>query len=237
MTDPRIAVLNAADSGTHTSRNFRRELPGEILEYQVTDRELPDREDLDGCVVTGSRVSVYWDEPWIEPLLEYLADAVERGLPTLGVCFGHQAVASALGGRVEPIGEYEIGYRTVERVGDADVLAGLDREFTVFTTHSDRVVELPPGARPIAENDYGNHGFACDSARTVQFHPEYDRHTAALVTRGKDELPAEKKQRALDSITPENYRQATQAKRIFENFVDRVVGSARSEPACGIADD
>ncbi|MFW6436523.1 MAG: type 1 glutamine amidotransferase [Halococcoides sp.] len=237
MADPRIAVLNAADTGTHTSRNFRRELPGEILEYQATDRELPAIDGIDGCVVTGSRASVYWDEPWIDPLADWIADAVASGCPTLGVCFGHQIVAEALGGTVEPIGEYEIGYRTVDRVGDADVLAGLDREFLVFTTHSDRVTELPPGARPIARNDYGNHGFACGSARTVQFHPEYDTRTAALVTRQKDELPAAKRQAALDSITRANYERARQATRVFENFADRVIGGPAAGAACGTADD
>lgn len=237
MTGPRIAVLNAADSGTHTSRNFRRELPVDVVEFQATERDLPAVEGLDGCVVTGSRASAYSEEPWIDDLADWIAEAVDRGLPTLGVCFGHQIVARALGGRVEPIGEYEIGYRTVERVGDSDVLAGLDREFTVFTTHSDRVVELPPGARPIATNDYGNHGFACGPARTVQFHPEYDRRTAALVTRQKDELPAATRERALDSITAANYERARRATRIFQNFTDRVVGADASADHRGVADD
>ena len=116
----------------------------------------------------------------------------------------------------------------MEHDGSSRLLEGIDREFTVFTTHSDAVTEVPPGAEVVAENDYGIHGFQRGDVFGVQFHPEYDMETAEAVTRGKD-LPDERIRRVLDGITEENYRRACGAKQVFENFcryVEREVEAA-----------
>jgi len=219
----RIALLNAAHDGEDNRRNFRRELDADLVEYDVTERELPDSVAFDGCLVTGSRASVYWDEPWIADLEAWVDEAIGEGVPFLGVCFGHQLLAHALGGTVEAMDDYEIGYRTVEHDGSNPLLDGVDREFTVFTTHSDHVAELPPGATQFAQNDYGVHGFRHEDVFAVQFHPEYDPATAEYVASGKD-LPDERIQRVLDGITDENYRAACEAKQLFDNFTDYVRG-------------
>jgi GMP synthase (glutamine-hydrolysing) len=215
MDQLRIALLNGSTDAS-TSKNFRRELDADLVEFDVHE-QVPESFDFDGAVITGSRASVYWDEPWIDSLKEWVGTAVERGMPVLGVCFGHQVLATALGGTVEDMGEYEIGYREVEVDG---FLFG-DDSMTVFTTHSDTVTELPPGARRIAENDYGIHGFRVNNAFGVQFHPEYDMETARTVTRGKD-LPDERIERVLDGITDENYAKACEAKELFANFTEQV---------------
>jgi GMP synthase (glutamine-hydrolysing) len=221
MSRPRIALLVAAHEDHHTSRNFRREVDADLVEYHVPGGQLPETYDFDGAIVTGSRASVYWDEDWIPTLKEWVGEAVDRGVPFLGVCYGHQLLADVLGGTVEPMDGYEIGYRTVEHDGSSRLLEGIDREFTVFTTHSDAVTEVPPEAEVVAENDYGIHGFRTDGVWTVQFHPEYDMDTAERVTKGKD-LDEERRERVLAGINPENYDAACEAKRLFENFVDLV---------------
>jgi len=213
----RIALLNAAHDGEDNRRNFRRELDADLVEFHVVEGELPDTFAFDGCLVTGSRASVYWDEPWIADLVSWVDEAIDRWLPFLGVCFGHQLLAHALGGTVEPMGEYEIGYRTVEHDGQNPLLDGVDEEFTVFTTHSDHVAELPSGATQFAENDYGVHGFRREDVFAVQFHPEYDPETAEMVTSGKD-LPEERIERVLDGINAANYSAACEAKQLFDNF-------------------
>ncbi|MFC6873872.1 type 1 glutamine amidotransferase [Halobellus marinus] len=217
----RLALLNASHDDEHTPRNFRRELDADLVEFDVTANERPADLGFDGVVVTGSRASVYWDRDWIRPLVEYVADAHERGLPILGVCYGHQVLASALGGHVEGMGEYELGYREVRRTADDELFAGVPDSFTVFTSHSDAVTELPPGADLLAENDYGIHAFRRGNAWGVQFHPEYDRETATAITKGKD-LPDERIESVLAGITEENYAEACQAKRLFENFTTYV---------------
>ncbi|WP_121820109.1 type 1 glutamine amidotransferase [Halostella salina] len=221
MSRPRIAVLNAAHDPEHNRRNFRRELDADVTEFDVVGEEFPETFEFDGCLVTGSRASVYWDEEWIEPTKAWVRTAIDRGLPFLGVCWGHQLLADVLGGRVEPMGEYEIGYREVRHSGDSRLFDGIDEAFTVFTTHSDAVVELPPGAEPIAANDYSNHGFRKGRTFGVQFHPEYDIETAEYVTEGKD-LPEPRIQSVLDGINAENYAAACEAKALFDNFLDFV---------------
>jgi GMP synthase (glutamine-hydrolysing) len=236
MTRLRIALLNAAHDGSDTARNFRRELDADLVEFHCPSRDLPETFRFDACVVTGSRASVYWDEPWIGELKSYVGDAVETGMPILGVCYGHQLLADVLGGRVADMGEYEIGYRTVEHDGENALLDGVGEDFTVFTTHSDHVVEAPPGADVFATNDYGVHGFRKDNAFAVQFHPEYDMETAESVTTGKD-LPDERIERVLAGITPDNYAAACEAKTLFDNFTDYVRQQVTSETANARADD
>lgn len=237
MTRPRLALLNTSYSDANTSRNFRRELDANLAEFDVNAGQLPDGFVFDGVVVTGSAASVYGDEPWIPDLLDWIRAAIDRGLPHLGVCFGHQALATALGGSVEPMDGYEIGYREVRRVGESRLLADLPERFVVFTTHQDAVVELPPGARSTAENAFGNHGFERDRVFTVQFHPEYDRETAEAVTRSKD-LDDETLDRALASITDEHYASACEAKRLFDAFTSFVREiTATEDPADAVSED
>ncbi|MFB6308212.1 MAG: type 1 glutamine amidotransferase [Haloarculaceae archaeon] len=234
----RIALLNAAHDGEDNRRNFRRELDADLVEYDLTERDVPDTFAFDACVVTGSRASVYWDEPWIADAQEWVGEAIDRGIAFLGVCFGHQFLADTLGGEVAPMDDYEIGYRTVTRDGDSRLLAGIDEEFTVFTTHSDRVEKLPPGAERIAENDYGIHGFRKGDVFTVQFHPEYDPETAREVTKEKDDqLSDERIQQVLEGVTEENYRAACEAKKLFDNFTEYVRERSERADAPAAADD
>ncbi|MCO8242739.1 MULTISPECIES: type 1 glutamine amidotransferase [unclassified Haladaptatus] len=221
MSRLRIAFLNAAHGDTNTRRNFRRELDADLVEFDATERHLPDSFDFDAAVISGSRASVYWDEDWISPLKSWVDDAIETGMPMLGICYGHQLLADVLGGDVRDMGEYEIGYRIVEHTGESVLFEGIDREFTAFTTHSDEVAELPPGATSIAENEYSNHGFRKGDVFGLQFHPEYDTDTAEEVTRGKD-LAEERLQKVLDGINEENFTAACETKLVFENFTEYV---------------
>lgn len=222
MSAVRLALLNASHADASTRRNFRRELDADLVEFDVTAGELPETFAFDGCVVTGSRSSVYWDEPWIRPLKEWTAEAIDRGLPFLGVCYGHQLLADVLGGTVEDMGEYEIGYRTIEHSGDSVLFDEIPEEFVAFTTHSDRVASLPPDAEPLARNDYGYHGFRSGDVFGVQFHPEYDMETAESVTRGKDELSEERIEGVVADITSDRYAEACRSKLVFDNFVSLV---------------
>ncbi|MFP4590360.1 MAG: type 1 glutamine amidotransferase [Halobacteriales archaeon] len=219
MTSRRIALLDASHQHPATRRNFRRELAASLDEFDVTAGELPDTTAYDGIVITGSSASVYWDEDWIDATRAYVDEAIEAAVPTLGVCWGHQLIADALGGTVEDMGRYEIGYREITHNGRSPLLAGIDRRFLAYTTHSDAVTAVPDGATVIARNDVSIQGFQSGVAFGVQFHPEYDAETAREVTEAKDELEPDRKALALDSITSENERRAAQVKGLFDNFV------------------
>ena len=216
----RIALLNTAHKREMTRRNFRRELDADIVEFHTPSGEIPEGFGYDGFVVTGSAASVYWEREWIDRLKSWVRGAIDAGVPALGVCYGHQLLADVMGGTVEDMGEYEIGYRTVRHDGENDLLAGIEKKMTVFTSHSDRVAEKPPGATVFAENDYGIHGFRKGDVFGVQFHPEYDIQTAETVAKSKKgDLSQERLDTVLRGVNEENYREASGAKRLFDNFL------------------
>jgi len=237
MSDrPRLAMLNASHSVHHTRRNFRRELDADLVEFTLTEERYPTGFDYDGFVVSGSASSVYWEEPWLPATREWIEAAIDRGIPALGICFGHQLLADVLGGTVEDMGEYELGYRSVERTdaGREDpVHRNLDDEFLVFTTHSDAVTELPPGATRTAENDYGIHGFRHGRVFGMQSHPEYDLETAESVAEGKESeayVSDEQLEAVLADVTESNFARAAETKRIFDDFL-AYVREVRAPPA------
>jgi GMP synthase (glutamine-hydrolysing) len=129
-------------------------------------------------------------------LSEWVRRAVDRKVPMLGVCFGHQILGEALGGRVErnPLGR-EIGTVQVERTreGGADpAFLGVPRIFRANATHRDAVVRLPPGATVLASNRHGLQAFRVGSAVAVQFHPEMDGDAVrGYIAARADELAAE----------------------------------------------
>lgn len=142
-----------------------------------TAAPLPGPRDADAFVITGSSSSVTERAPWMLRA-EALVRCIEQArVPLLGICFGHQMIAQALGGDVKknPRGR-ETGTVRVERLLDDPLFAGLPRSFDVNTTHVDAVAELPPHAEvlattsldPVAAFRVG------DRVRAVQFHPEFD---------------------------------------------------------------
>ncbi|GAB7010578.1 type 1 glutamine amidotransferase [Halorubrum trueperi] len=238
MTRLRFALLNAAHDGGNTRRNFRRELDADLAEFDASDGHLPEHADFDGVVVTGSRSSVYWDEAWIPPLVDYVADAADAGVPILGVCYGHQVLAEALGGRVAGMDSFEIGYNAIRRRDDDELFADVSEEFTAFTTHGDAVVDLPPNATLLAENEHGVHAFRDGHCWGVQFHPEYDVETAREVTGGKRERIGDARVDAvLDEITPEAHAETCEVKAVFDNFVEYARRLKAERDAAAPADD
>ena len=226
-----IAIVDASVGETPAERNLTRSLDAETRVYKASDGEIPPRptavdRPYDGVVISGSQTSVYDDEPWIHELTAWARGAHRADVPMLGICWGHQFLAQALGGRVVDMGEYELGYRAIERVGDDPLFADLPASFTAFQTHSDRVAELPPGAVELAHNDYGLQAFRLGSTYGVQFHPEYDRETAEWVIDNKD-LPDDRLRSVRRTVTDENAAAARETARVFDNYLTMVADHGR----------
>ncbi len=153
---------------------------------------LPRARSFGGVILTGSPSSVRDETPWMSALGRWALEAAEQHVPVLGVCFGHQILGEALGGRVEknPSG-YEGGTVQVELTpeGRADPLfAGLPAVLEVQATHGDALVR-PPRATRLAGNA-GTEWQAFSAGpflRAVQFHPELRESTLAalLEARGR----------------------------------------------------
>ncbi|MCP4039767.1 MAG: glutamine amidotransferase [bacterium] len=176
---------------------------GDGLDYTCSELEvasvyegdaLPDSAAIAGVVATGSSALVTEREDWSERSASWLADVVEREIPVLGICYGHQLLAHGLGGRVErnPLGR-EIG--TVEvrlRPGfeDDGLLGALPQQISVQVSHVESVVALPAGARHWgASAGDPNQVFAYGPcAWGVQFHPEFDAEIVRGYIRGRRAL-------------------------------------------------
>jgi GMP synthase (glutamine-hydrolysing) len=152
----------------------------DFLQVDVFRQEaLPDADNLAGIVITGSAAMVSEREDWSERTATWLKRAVQKGIPVLGVCYGHQLLAHALGGRVgsNPQGR-QIGTVNAELInsGPNDPLLGhLPQSFAVQTSHLEVVLELPPGAKRLATSPLdGNFAIRyTEKAWGVQFHPEF----------------------------------------------------------------
>jgi GMP synthase-like glutamine amidotransferase len=156
--------------------------------YKVVEGEFPKGvKDCEGWLITGSRHGVYEDHPWIAPLEQFIRDAFATRVPVVGICFGHQIVAQAMGGKVE---RYEAGWA----VGATDYdFAG--EKVTLNAWHRDQVVTAPEGAKVVATNDFCANAALLydDRAFTVQAHPEFRPEfvDGLMKTRGKGLVPDE----------------------------------------------
>jgi GMP synthase (glutamine-hydrolysing) len=140
---------------------------------------LPEPGTFSGAVIAGSHAMVTQNLDWSLAVEAWLAPVVAAGVPVLGICYGHQLLAKAMGGKVDfhPDG-LEIGTQSITLTVDGlsdPLLKGLPPVFTAHTCHSQTVLALPPGAVNLAKNTHDpHHAFRLGHAAWgVQFHPEY----------------------------------------------------------------
>ena len=150
---------------------FAELLEGQGLEfenYDVVDGVFPSGVDAaEGWLITGSRHGAYEDHPWIPPLEGFIRDAYAARVPLVGICFGHQIIAQALGGTVEKYSDgWAVGLREYDFGGET---------LALNAWHQDQVTELPEGAEVVASNAFTPYAGLVygDRAFSVQPHPEF----------------------------------------------------------------
>ncbi len=159
---------------------FQAGLGQSICIVDAQSAALPPADEFAGIVVTGSAAMVSQRLDWSERAGDWLLQAISSKLPVLGVCYGHQLLAQALGGVVgkNPNGR-EIGSKLITLQADYSddpLLQGLRSPLYAQTTHEESVLELPANAQVLAttEQDPQHVIRFTETAWGVQFHPEFD---------------------------------------------------------------
>jgi GMP synthase (glutamine-hydrolysing) len=140
---------------------------------------LPDINECEGVVISGSRSHVTENLDWVNALAAWVPLIVNAGIPVLGICFGHQLLAYAFGGKVgfHPQGREigTVGIELDEKARDDALFGRLPGSFSANVSHKQTVFELPEGAVRLAFNAHEqNHAFRLGGcAWGVQFHPEF----------------------------------------------------------------
>lgn len=229
---PRLVILKTGDTLPPIREAFgdfdRWFLDGlpESLDRQVVDvtrQPLPGKPgQWDGIVVTGSPAMVSDRAAWSEATAAWLAEAVDVGIPVLGVCYGHQLLAHALGGKVgyHPEGRESgtYGVRLHKSAREDSLFHGLPAEFPAQLTHRQSVLELPAEAVLLASNGFEPHqAFRVGPcAWGVQFHPEF---TADIM---RSYLKAQSPDLLQEGLSPETLiaevTEAPQATSLLQRF-------------------
>ncbi|QXI63151.1 GMP synthase [glutamine-hydrolyzing] [Paracoccus marcusii] len=192
----RIGILQCGQSPAQLKRDlgdypdmFVRLLAGrgfDFTTWHVEGMEFPqDIHDADGWLLTGSRHGAYEDHAFIPPLEDFIRRVHDAGVPMVGICFGHQIIAQALGGTVvKHPGGWAVGAQDYDFGG---------QPVTLNAWHQDQVVALPPGAQVAGRNVFCENAALIygDRAFTVQAHPEFgdDFIQGLMDTRAKGVVP------------------------------------------------
>jgi GMP synthase (glutamine-hydrolysing) len=154
--------------------------------WAVLRNAFPDSvNDCDGWLITGSRFGAYEDHPWIPPLEAFIRQAYDAHVPVVGVCFGHQIIAQAMGGKVE---KYPGGWSVGPTEYDFD-----GEKLTLNAWHQDQVTKLPPGAQVVGRTAFCENAALLydDRMFSVQPHPEFrnDFVQGLIEKRGRGLVP------------------------------------------------
>lgn len=190
----------------------------EFVYYQARQGELPlFLDECDAYIITGSKAGVYEEHDWIEPLSNWVIEAHQARTKLLGICFGHQLIAQALGGIVEMSNKgWGIGVRSLFTSSGSPFSQPLPKYLDLIYSHKDQVIQLPPGAHSFLSDDFcPNAGFNIDEhIVTFQGHPEFDAtYTERLLGRRAKEIGESVYNKGINSL-----RQSTDS-----NFIGRLI--------------
>ncbi|MFA5246572.1 MAG: gamma-glutamyl-gamma-aminobutyrate hydrolase family protein [Candidatus Micrarchaeia archaeon] len=217
----RIGILNTAESKSPEMRArfgryanlFREKILGDefkSIQFDVLSNELPSfANECDGYLITGSDAAVYDQLSWINPLKAFVRTAADAQVPLVGICFGHQLIADALGGRVVKSSKgFGIGLHVYDV---ANVQPWMDKVSTVsmLVFHEDQVVTPPQQTKVILSSSFTPFaGLTYIQAPIISFqaHPEFSSEyiDALLGLPDTPKLPQELLDKALTSINKPN---------------------------------
>lgn len=221
-----LIVDNNIDRDSWGAENlvrYARKVAGAtVFVRRAPENDLPvDPLGFDRIVLSGSKTSAMEDGPWIARLHDFIRRSVNENKPFLGVCFGHQALARALGGSqtVRKAAEPEYGWTAIRLNEKSELTQNIPRDFYSFSAHYEEVSSLPKGMRRLASSA------ACQIQACqletkpvfgIQFHPEKDAEEAKKIL-----LERKKKKEPKQLLNPEKTDTLYDpkiAETLFDNF-------------------
>ena len=207
---------------------FNQAADGADLQFEVIDAlagRYPKPSRCDAYVITGSRHSVYADQPWIGGLAGFLRQALDAGRVVVGICFGHQLMAHFFGGRVERATGWAVGVHRSRVLADEAWLEPRREAFNLLSSHQDQVTALPEGAQLIASNDFCPlAGFTWGGrVLTFQGHPEFPKaYSRDLMNMRRELLGPETHRNGLASLAQKTHQRLVS--RWILNFCGAALG-------------
>jgi GMP synthase-like glutamine amidotransferase len=155
----------------------------------VENDALPDQNDLDAVLITGSPVGVYDRVAWIEPLKGWIRANARARIPQVGICFGHQIIAAAFGGHVAKAPQgWGLGRHDYELTDDHLSRPCGSTRFSLAVSHQDQVLTPPKSAQIVAHSSFTPYAalqYPDAPALTFQGHPEFCRHFAEALIKSR----------------------------------------------------
>ncbi len=182
---------------------------GKALSYQsysVIRGEMPDSvNDCDGWLITGSRHAAYENLPWMLGLQSFIGDIYQARVPLVGICFGHQIIAQALGGEVVKSDKgWGVGVQSYCINKPQPWMQESPQQIRIYAFHQDQVVKLPAQASVYSSSDFCQYAGLIygDSIITMQAHPEFEEEyeLALLKLYGGDVIPSTDADAALEKM-------------------------------------
>lgn len=177
----------------------------DIVTYDIVNGEFPENvNECDAFITTGSRFGVNDSLPWIDPLMAFVVALKQANKKMVGICFGHQLIAKALGGRVElsPKG-WGVGVSFNQVQVRKEWMQPYCDALDLVVSHQDQVVTLPEGAQVLVASDFCPYYMVQygDSFLGVQGHPEFTKsYSASLMYERRDRIPPQRIREGMTSL-------------------------------------
>lgn len=196
--------------------------------WAILSGQMP--EDVHACdawLITGSRFGVYENHDWLEPLIAFAQALHQENVPMIGICFGHQLIAQALGGRVEKSdkgwGVSVHRYNLIDSDDRPHWMQGAGDSFDIQCFHQDQIVQLPATADVLASSEFCPYAMLSygNQALTFQGHPEFDAQYSQALIECRRELLGEQISEAGAAVVKQPIDSATVARWIVDFLRDR----------------